>query len=213
MCRLLKKKMPSYWWLIIPSNTPLGITPAFFQAEGRIGRNWKRFLSSRRRHTSCLSDWSSDVCSSDLTVVNGGRRHRTRAAGWLGKPLHHRHLKLPNRGQRYARLTGVQTTFLSALRMVQLEASRSSSAEFRLFLLLVPVPSGMRKKAACLLQAVSETSPKGLLPFPVPEQSFPVAGGTLQTLATGFRSVFYCNATNLKKCPVFLMRRTNKNDR
>src|SRR5205814_7399851 len=22
--------------------------------------------SSRRRHTSCLSDWSSDVCSSDL---------------------------------------------------------------------------------------------------------------------------------------------------
>src|SRR5262245_63341771 len=25
------------------------------------------FLSSRRRHTICLSDWSSDVCSSDLT--------------------------------------------------------------------------------------------------------------------------------------------------
>src|SRR5438045_8446392 len=23
-------------------------------------------VSSRRRHTSCLSDWSSDVCSSDL---------------------------------------------------------------------------------------------------------------------------------------------------
>src|SRR5205814_7900021 len=29
------------------------------------------FFSSRRRHTSCLSDWSSDVCSSDL---DGGRR-------------------------------------------------------------------------------------------------------------------------------------------
>src|SRR5205814_7654285 len=27
------------------------------------------FFSSRRRHTRCLSDWSSDVCSSDLTVV------------------------------------------------------------------------------------------------------------------------------------------------
>src|SRR5205814_7576098 len=27
------------------------------------------FFSSRRRHTRCLSDWSSDVCSSDL----GGR--------------------------------------------------------------------------------------------------------------------------------------------
>src|SRR5262245_62412018 len=26
------------------------------------------FFSSRRRHTSCLSDWSSDVCSSDLVA-------------------------------------------------------------------------------------------------------------------------------------------------
>src|SRR5438045_4625387 len=25
------------------------------------------FFSSRRRHTRCLSDWSSDVCSSDLS--------------------------------------------------------------------------------------------------------------------------------------------------
>src|SRR5437899_3075781 len=32
---------------------PLGGGPSFF-------------FSSRRRHTSCLSDWSSDVCSSDL---------------------------------------------------------------------------------------------------------------------------------------------------
>src|SRR5205814_4212759 len=34
-------------------------------------RKWTRwhgptFFSSRRRHTRCLSDWSSDVCSSDL---------------------------------------------------------------------------------------------------------------------------------------------------
>src|SRR5947199_3616910 len=29
------------------------------------------FFSSRRRHTRCLSDWSSDVCSSDLV---GGRK-------------------------------------------------------------------------------------------------------------------------------------------
>src|ERR1039458_10692685 len=27
------------------------------------------FLSSRRRHTRCLSDWSSDVCSSDLNLI------------------------------------------------------------------------------------------------------------------------------------------------
>src|SRR5471030_1450121 len=26
------------------------------------------FFSSRRRHTRCLSDWSSDVCSSDLHI-------------------------------------------------------------------------------------------------------------------------------------------------
>src|SRR5262245_15840377 len=27
------------------------------------------FFSSRRRHTRCLSDWSSDVCSSDLALA------------------------------------------------------------------------------------------------------------------------------------------------
>src|SRR5437899_7682509 len=27
---------------------------------------WRFFFSSIRRHTRCLSDWSSDVCSSDL---------------------------------------------------------------------------------------------------------------------------------------------------
>src|SRR5262245_22862561 len=29
------------------------------------------FFSSRRRHTRCLSDWSSDVCSSDLAYDAG----------------------------------------------------------------------------------------------------------------------------------------------
>src|ERR1035441_10731562 len=28
------------------------------------------FFSSRRRHTRCLSDWSSDVCSSDLITID-----------------------------------------------------------------------------------------------------------------------------------------------
>src|SRR2546422_6036395 len=28
------------------------------------------FFSSRRRHTRCSRDWSSDVCSSDLHVIN-----------------------------------------------------------------------------------------------------------------------------------------------
>src|ERR1035438_10588001 len=30
------------------------------------------FFSSRRRHTRCLSDWSSDVCSSDLLSTSLG---------------------------------------------------------------------------------------------------------------------------------------------
>src|SRR2546422_5415718 len=29
------------------------------------------FFSSRRRHTRCSRDWSSDVCSSDLTFTHG----------------------------------------------------------------------------------------------------------------------------------------------
>src|SRR5437899_7259306 len=32
------------------------------------------FFSSRRRHTRCLSDWSSDVCSSDLIFRELGDR-------------------------------------------------------------------------------------------------------------------------------------------
>src|SRR5207245_6395336 len=31
------------------------------------------FFSSRRRHTRCYRDWSSDVCSSDLSQLEGGR--------------------------------------------------------------------------------------------------------------------------------------------
>src|SRR5262245_66084830 len=41
-------------------------------------------LSSRRRHTSCLSDWSSDVCSSDLPArlrPAGRRRGGARTGG------------------------------------------------------------------------------------------------------------------------------------
>src|SRR5437899_5274153 len=37
------------------------------------------FFSSRRRHTRCLSDWSSDVCSSDLPTFG-----RPTTATWTG---------------------------------------------------------------------------------------------------------------------------------
>src|SRR5437899_12669386 len=40
------------------------------------------FFSSRRRHTRCLSDWSSDVCSSDLVDPLNRTTLRLVAAGW-----------------------------------------------------------------------------------------------------------------------------------
>src|SRR2546429_2119779 len=47
------------------------------------------FFSSRRRHTRCGRDWSSDVCSSDLGVAEGFRHRQER--------LHQRHGSLPLR--------------------------------------------------------------------------------------------------------------------
>src|SRR5690606_39903570 len=49
-----------------------------------FGRSWPRclasvysfFFSSRRRHTRFTRDWSSDVCSSDLTLPRGVRADR-----------------------------------------------------------------------------------------------------------------------------------------
>src|SRR5437899_7018486 len=40
-----------------------GVSPAVSTSSGHAPLF---FFSSRRRHTRCLSDWSSDVCSSDL---------------------------------------------------------------------------------------------------------------------------------------------------
>src|SRR5205814_7135465 len=43
------------------------------------------FFSSRRRHTRCLSDWSSDVCSSDLLTITP--RAMLQRADYNGLPL------------------------------------------------------------------------------------------------------------------------------
>src|SRR5256884_906107 len=49
------------------------------------------FFSSRRRHTRCSRDWSSDVCSSDLTgLQNRGLQVRF-LPGLFSNPLFHRH--------------------------------------------------------------------------------------------------------------------------
>src|SRR5437016_11542194 len=42
------------------------------------------FFSSRRRHTRLVSDWSSDVCSSDLAAVAGDREPYLRSSAVRG---------------------------------------------------------------------------------------------------------------------------------
>src|SRR5262249_59697791 len=44
------------------------------------------FFSSRRRHTRLVSDWSSDVCSSDLRSTGSPRLSGARCAG-LGRSV------------------------------------------------------------------------------------------------------------------------------
>src|SRR5207245_3026301 len=45
------------------------------------------FFSSRRRHTRCYRDWSSDVCSSDLIATQWLHVDRDQLAGCLGLPV------------------------------------------------------------------------------------------------------------------------------
>src|SRR5207245_8683776 len=47
------------------------------------------FFSSRRRHTRCYRDWSSDVCSSDL-CLHVDREGSARASGAAAKELQER---------------------------------------------------------------------------------------------------------------------------
>src|SRR5436190_7923421 len=44
------------------------------------------FFSSRRRHTRSLCDWSSDVCSSDLTCVDAASLEVKATIALEGKP-------------------------------------------------------------------------------------------------------------------------------
>src|SRR5207249_8887485 len=44
------------------------------------------FFSSRRRHTRSKRDWSSDVCSSDLSIADLVKKLETPRAVWLMVP-------------------------------------------------------------------------------------------------------------------------------
>src|SRR5256884_799224 len=68
------------------------------------------FFSSRRRHTRCSRDWSSDVCSSDLD--NQGKLHeeaKEPIASWLVMPTEkatRQILRAIAKGKREAIITG-----------------------------------------------------------------------------------------------------------
>src|SRR5436853_2249160 len=51
------------------------------------------FFSSRRRHTRCLSDWSSDVCSSDLHGRFADTRQAARLVAQAAQAVHAVHEK------------------------------------------------------------------------------------------------------------------------
>src|SRR5262249_57031474 len=60
------------------------------------------FFSSRRRHTRLVSDWSSDVCSSDLAGITGRRS----APGTCGATTLSPGAWVPARRRRRARKIG-----------------------------------------------------------------------------------------------------------
>src|SRR2546429_6684376 len=47
----------------------------------RAAEFWLFFFSSRRRHTRCSRDWSSDVCSSDLGTARERHQNEGKHAG------------------------------------------------------------------------------------------------------------------------------------
>src|SRR5437899_6064691 len=89
------------------------------------------FFSSRRRHTRCLSDWSSDVCSSDLKQLGqanpalGGRE--LIVADLLGLD---RLLKFPHFVAELGDLLAVVSQFLRCLRVLHRNHSSLGSGRF-----------------------------------------------------------------------------------
>src|SRR5262249_60134059 len=65
------------------------------------------FFSSRRRHTRLVSDWSSDVCSSDLnTVPRGSSKYPERSTVRILRPSGHC-VGIGNKPPQPAQLLGV----------------------------------------------------------------------------------------------------------
>src|SRR5437868_12367931 len=72
------------------SRTSVCETKMMLRASTRNPGRKRFFFSSRRRHTRSKRDWSSDVCSSDLARLGGGRLEvadRVRPERFLGPAL------------------------------------------------------------------------------------------------------------------------------
>src|SRR5256884_9599162 len=52
------------------------------------------FFSSRRRHTRCSRDWSSDVCSSDLAAIDRDLKPQSRPLPDTQATLHYRNVSV-----------------------------------------------------------------------------------------------------------------------
>src|SRR5437588_7002904 len=81
------------------------------------------FFSSRRRHTRSLCDWSSDVCSSDLSVL----LFRTRST--LPAASRQTHRRLRNCGRNCSRRHGCGVSRRSCRRAVPAKIGRASCRE------------------------------------------------------------------------------------
>src|SRR2546422_10232732 len=102
------------------------------------------FFSSRRRHTRCSRDWSSDVCSSDLEAEHSLAVGQVRA--WAGV-LHHDRLPARQVAQRA----------IADPRVLEFHARRLGTAELAARLLNV---SAVRLGAAGNLARVSHPPPE-----------------------------------------------------
>src|SRR6266542_2724349 len=68
------------------------------------------FFSSRRRHTRCYRDWSSDVCSSDLATVVSGAIARGLAGAVLRVQVPERSMAGARRARYDALVAGARRT-------------------------------------------------------------------------------------------------------
>src|SRR5207245_3447807 len=96
------------------------------------------FFSSRRRHTRCYRDWSSDVCSSDLVpgvTVFGRRRAQSLAETFqtIGdrQPIDIFHVLVPElAGHTQAERTAVAHGKLTAIRSEERRVGKEGSCQW-----------------------------------------------------------------------------------